>query len=135
MNRRHFTNFFKYLFTFIFQLYKMLKCAQCPFSTENKSELSLHTFLKHKKDSDSKKRKNSSPSNSKAEKKSKIECSKCDFVAQEQFYMDIHKEVCKGQEAVEAVSEDEVEAENDGNVANGPPTPKVEVFRRNFYLI
>ena len=115
----------------------MLKCAQCPFSTENKSELSLHTFLKHKKDSDSKKRKNSSPqpSNSKAEKKSKIECSKCDFVAQEQFYMDIHKEVCKGQEAVEAVSEDEVEAENDGNVANGPSTPKVEVFRRNFYLI
>ena len=49
--------------------------------------------------------------------------------------MDIHKEVCKGQEAVEAVSEDEVEAENDGNVANGPSTPKVEVFRRNFYLI
>ena len=133
MNRRHFTNFFKDLFTFILQLYKMLKCAQ----TENKSELSLHTFLKHKKDSDSKKRKNSSPSNSKAEKKSKIECSKCDFVAQEQFYMDIHKEVCKGQEAVEAVSEDEVEAENDGNVANGPPTPKVEVFWRifNFFKV
>ena len=137
MNRRHFTNFFKDLFTFILQLYKMLKCAHCPFSTENKSELSLHTFLKHKKDSDSKKRKNSSPSNSKAEKKSKIECSKCDFVAQEQFYMDIHKEVCKGQEAVEAVSEDEVEAENDGNVANGPPTPKVEVFGRifNFFKV
>ena len=51
--------------------------------------------------------------------------------------MDIHNEVCKGQEAMEAVSEDEVETENDGNVANGPPTPKVEVFGRifNFFKV
>ena len=130
----------------------MLKCSQCPFSAENKSELSLHSFLKHKKDSESKKRKNSSPqpstskaavaekrrknsspqpSTSKAavaEKKAKIECSKCDFVAQEQFYMDIHNEVCKGKEDTEVASEDEVETEN---VADGPPTPKVEVL--NFF--
>ena len=109
----------------------MLKCSQCPFSAENKSELSLHSFLKHKKDSESKKRKNSSPqpSTSKAavaEKKAKIECSKCNFVAQEQFYMDIHNEVCKGKEDTEVASEDEVEAEN---VADGPPTPKVEVLQ------
>jgi len=37
--------------------------------------------------------------------------------------MDIHNEVCKGKEDTEAVSEDEVKTEN---VADGPPTPKVE---------
>ena len=79
------------------------------------------------------------PRNSSASsaKKAKLSCPNCDFVAFEQFYMDIHKEVCKGQETVEdKPKENEVEDNEfgkqdnfDDDMDNGPATPKVEVRR------
>lgn len=117
----------------------MLKCAQCPFSAKDKSELSMHTFVKHKKDDSStgKKRKISNspqPSTSSDSKKAKIECPNCDFVAFEQSEMDLHGKDCQAQEQNEDVGA-ENSPEKDQIISNGPPTPKVEVSRQNFIKI
>ena len=84
------------------------------------------------------------PRKASSAKKPKLSCKNCDFVAFEQFYMDIHKEVCKGKEATEAktaeASEDEggaadFEKQDDFDDDNGPATPKVEVKISSISLI